>query len=81
MNKLFGLSPFKMRRAGSGGFVIKKDESGYTLEYQKMEGKTVGDRHATVISEKLYKALKAEAKANFKKMAVIVGPEDRGLTP
>lgn len=81
-NKTFGLSPFKMRRAGGGGFLVSyRKEFGYELLYEKMAGKEITEIHSTAISRKVYLALLAEAKANFKKMAVIIGPEDKGLTP
>ena len=81
-DKYFGLCPFKMRRAGGGGFlVLYRELFGYELQYVKMKGKEVVELHSTTISRKLYLALQAEAKANFKKMAAIVGPEDKGKTP
>ncbi|MCK9435056.1 MAG: hypothetical protein M0R32_09635 [Candidatus Cloacimonetes bacterium] len=81
-NKSFGLSPARMRRACGGGFtVISKKDFGYELQYVKMKGTEITEIHSTSISKKLYKALKTEAKANFKMMAAIIGPEDKGLTP
>lgn len=81
-DKIFGMSPFKMRRAGGGGFVVQyRKEFGYELQYQKMQGCEIIEIHSTAISKKLYLALLSEAKANFKKMAAIIGPEDKGKTP
>jgi hypothetical protein len=81
-NESFGLSPFKMRRAGGGGFtVVYRMDFGYLLQYVKIKGTEITEIHSTAISKELFKALKVEAKANFKKMAAIIGPEDKGMTP
>lgn len=81
-DKTFRLVPFKMHRAGGGGFLAQyRREFGYELIYEKLKGTEVVETHGTAITGVLYRSLLAQAKKNFKQMAAIIGPEDKGYSP